>query len=516
MVDQLAFDFSPPRPELPQLWTPDDIWRALDQQTVQQFAEDHRIERKSVRVQPRALGDYLSMWANTQPHGGLVVIGVEDDGRLSGCKGATTEHLNALETARRYCPDARHEFQRVAVTNSDGEADFVLVARVYYNPSKLAETTDGNAFIREGDEKRSLTEQEKREIRLSKGELDFESELVPVRYPEDLDMDLVRQFASEYSRKRTLKHRKSLEDILLLAKLGRRVDGQFRPNMACALLFALDPRIVVPGAYIRIIRYEGTSENFGKKLNSIYDRVLDGPLPLQLLEAEQALDSQMRSFTRLGLDGRFVTRPEYPKDVWLEALVNAVVHRSYNLRHMNIFIKMFEDRIVVESPGLFMPPTTSETVYEAHNPRNPNLMWALYYFDFVKCAFEGTRRMREGMREAKLPDPAFSQKREGAFQVQVTLQNDVEHRKAFIHADVADVLDEETYVRLSPHEKMVINALADTGSVNVTEAGLLLDVDWRIAKGVLDSLEAKDLLARDPGNPRNRHRRYSLARQRKQ
>ena len=512
MTDQLAFDFNPPKQALPQLWTPDDIWKAADQDVIGQFAEDHRVERKSWRVNQKALAEYLSMWANSQPHGGLVFIGVEDDGTITGCAEAPTDHLNSLETSRRLCPDARHEFGRIPVVNNRGEPDFVLVLRVYYNATKLVETVDGSAFVREGDQKRSLTEEEKREIRLSKGELDCESELTTARYPEDLDMDLVRFFVSEYSRKRALKPRYSTEDILLLAKLGRRVDGAFRLNLAGTLLFASDPRAFAPGAYVRIIRYEGTSENYGKKLNSIYDRVVDGPLPKQILEAEQALDSQMRSFTRLGHDGRFITRPEYPKDVWLEAIVNAVVHRSYNLKNMNIFIKMFEDRVVVESPGLFMPPTTSDTVYDAHNPRNPNLMWALYYFDFVKCAFEGTRRMREGMREAKLPDPNFAQKREGVFQVQVTLKNDVEHRKAFVHADVADVLDEDTYIRLSDQEKMVINALADTRSLNVTEVLLLLDVEWRSAKAVMDHLEELGILERDPGKARDKNRRYALVR----
>ena len=79
--------------------------------------------------------------------------------------------------------------------------------------------------------------------------------------------------------------------------------------------------------------------------------------------------------------------------------MNAVVHRSYNLKNMNIFVKLFEDRLVVESPGAFLPPTTAKTVFEAHNPRNPNTMWALYYFDFVQCAFEGTRRMQEVARD---------------------------------------------------------------------------------------------------------------------
>ena len=36
-------------------------------------------------------------------------------------------------------------------------------------------------------------------------------------------------------------------------------------------------------------------------------------------------------------------------------------------------------------------------------------MEALLYLDFVKCAHEGTRRMRDTMQEAKLPAPEFRQ-----------------------------------------------------------------------------------------------------------
>jgi ATP-dependent DNA helicase RecG len=129
-------------------------------------------------------------------------------------------------------------------------------------------------------------------------------------------------------------------------------------------------------------------------------------------------------------------------------------------RIMNIFFKMFEDKVVVESPGSFMPPTTPATVYEAHNPRNPNLMWGLYYFDFVQCAFEGTRRMRDGMRRAHLPDPRFMQRTGGAFRVTVTLENDVQHRKQFVISEAATVIDPDIYGGLNDSERLIINFLA--------------------------------------------------------
>jgi ATP-dependent DNA helicase RecG len=50
--------------------------------------------------------------------------------------------------------------------------------RVHYREDKLVETVSGEAFVREGDRKRRLTEDEKREIKLNKGQLDIESERV--------------------------------------------------------------------------------------------------------------------------------------------------------------------------------------------------------------------------------------------------------------------------------------------------------------------------------------------------
>ncbi|WP_112402750.1 RNA-binding domain-containing protein [Agrobacterium tumefaciens] len=508
--NQLAFDFNPPLPTLQQLWTPDDIYLKCDADTIALFKEDNRVERKSAKIKQKDLADYLSMWANTQPSGGIVFIGVEDNGRISGCKGIHQNHINEIHTVGRLCPDARFEFKNVAVKNTKDEDDFVIVLRVHYRAEKLVETVDGNAYVREGDEKRSLTETEKREIRLNKGELDVESERVPLRYPDDFNISLLNDFKNLFIQKRQLTRPYNIEEVLHLSKLGKPSPSGFQPNLACALLFAKDAREVVPGAFIRVLRYDGVEEKFGRNLNSVADRIFDGPLAIQLKNAENFIETQIRNFTRLGEDGRFVTNPEYPKEVWLEALVNAVVHRSYNLKQMNIFVKMFDDKIVVESPGAFLPPTTESTVYEAHNPRNPNLMWGLFYFDFVQCAFEGTRRMREGMREARLPDPRFKQRQSGTFQVSVTLENDVQHRKQFVRTEAVSAINPDLYAELSESEKMIVNYLAERLKVNVTDAGLVIARDWKDTKGILDGLVAKGILARSDGKTRSRHRFYYL------
>ena len=184
---------------------------------------------------------------------------------------------------------------------------------------------------------------------------------------------------------------------------------------------------------------------------------------------------------------------------------------------MNIFVKLFEDKMVIESPGAFFPPTTAATVYDAHNPRNPNLMWAMYYFEFVQCAYEGTRRMRLGMQEANLPEPIFMQRESGVFQVSVTLRNNVEHRKNFVRTEAMPAIDPLIYESLSEGERVLVNWCADGKKVTVKDAQDVLGSiasDWRAARSLLDSLTKKLIFDRPPGKDRDRHRKWSLRKRR--
>lgn len=121
---------------------------------------------------------------------------------------------------------------------------------------------------------------------------------------------------------------------------------------------------------------------------------------------------------------------------------------------MNILIKMFENKFVVESPGGFLPSAAAETVFEARSPRNPYTMEALFYLEFVHCAYEGTRRMRESIMAANLPIPEFVQKQIGSHQVYVTLKNNIEHRRNFLNPNVAELIGSDFYDTLSEQERL--------------------------------------------------------------
>ena len=174
--------------------------------------------------------------------------------------------------------------------------------------------------------------------------------------------------------------------------------------------------------------------------------------------------------------------------------MNACVHRSYSLSNMNIFVKMFNDRIEVESPGPFPPSVSPDNIYEVQHSRNPFLMEAMRHLDFVKCVNEGARRMRDTMLELGLPAPQFAQVEMGGAKVRVTLRNNFSGRTPWVDADVAQLIGAKIANSLSVNEKEVLNFVAVHQKINISEAQTLTKHSWLKAKKILMKLETIGIL----------------------
>jgi len=477
------------------LLTVDEIYALKDASWLKLISEDRRVERKTVGIQGRGLADWFSMWANTAPHGGIIAIGISDTGEIDGILNTSVSHINDLErTGDIFCPDSKYEFKRAPVTNEDGKPDQLILIRVHYNQKKVVRTTDGSAFVRRGDSKRRLTEDEIRELQVEKGEVSLEQENSALNYPGDFDSKAIADYVESVIAKTQLEHSKRIEDVLSVRRLGKLSDGQFIPNKACALLFAKDPCREIPGCKIRFLRFDGKEEGTGERFNAVKDEWIEGTIPSLIVTAEKIIESQLREFSKLGRDGKFSTSPEYPKLAWYEAVVNACCHRSFNLKNIPVFVRMFDDRLEVESPGGFLPFVTPKNIYDCHHPRNPDLMNALYFLDFVKCAHEGTRRMRQTMTDLELPPPDFSEKHTSHIFFKVVLRNNVEHRKVWLDSDASRVVGEVMFRTLSEYQKRVINYVAEYGRINVSDTMRLTRMNWHSSRKLLLGLVARRIL----------------------
>ena len=95
-----------------------------------------------------------------------------------------------------------------------------------------------------------------------------------------------------------------------------------------------------------------------------------------------------------------MTVEEYPKFVRQELLVNAITHRDYSIRGTEIQIKMFDDRLVVESPGKLPGLVKKDNMRHTHFSRNPKIAEYLKYFGYVKEYGEGVDRIYKELNAA--------------------------------------------------------------------------------------------------------------------
>ena len=115
----------------------------------------------------------------------------------------------------------------------------------------------------------------------------------------------------------------------------------------------------------------------------------------------------------------------------------------------------------------------------------------MFYLDYVKCAHEGTRRIRDTMAAMKLPVPEFKQVPDGPPVVSVTLRNNVNQRRAWIDRDVSRIISEAIAADFNDDERRALNLAAENGAITISDANKLLDISWDRAKRLLLGLAQK-------------------------
>lgn len=244
-----------------------------------------------------------------------------------------------------------------------------------------------------------------------------------------------------------------------------------------------------PGAYVHFLRYTGIEEKTGRDYNVVKDRIIEGTILEIIRDTAATLDANLREFTEYK-SGKFFQTAEYPHDAWYEVLVNACVHRSYHAKTQPIFVRMFDDHLLVENPGGFMPSVTRENLFR--KPRNPFLMFVLREFGEVRCISEGTKRIKRELQEAKLPTIKYAADQNG---VRATLYNDVANRTNALDSEAYKALGVAIAFSLDADERRIINYVMEHGHINASDALRILSTTyWHTANGKLKRLVQRGVL----------------------
>lgn len=404
--------------------------------------ESQWYDRKSARIEPRKLAETVVALANAD--GGTIVVGLHA-GKVEGVD-ADPKRLNALmQTAVDFTepmvPMQSHLYECV---QDGGEPDHLLVIEVPAGRTVYATNRD-EAFLRLGDESRKLTFAQRRELFYDKSQSSFETERT------DLSVDAVdHALLDSYALALGAPEPARLLEARELASGGRL-------TIAGALVFAAHPERALPSAQVRVCRFQGTRRESGARQNLTEDARLEGPIPTLLDSVRAHVRAWQPTRRALTATGRFEEVGLVPEDAWLEGVVNAVVHRSYSAQGDYIHVDIYDDRIVIESPGRF------PGLVDPANPlaikrfaRNPRIARVCTDLRITQELGEGIGRMFDEMRAAGLGAPLYHQT---SGSVQLTLSGEPTERRLT--------------GSLPPLQQQILLALREAGELSTGEVAAL-------------------------------------------
>jgi ATP-dependent DNA helicase RecG len=310
---------------------------------------------------------------------------VEDDGSVS-CIDPTAqrEQVDALlRAAYEYCtPSIPIDYKLYPF-----QGTHILVIDTPPSP-RVHNHTNGRVFLRVLDRDQPLNADETMRVAFGKGQASYEAQPVRGATLEAVDHDLVR----EYARLRGLEQ--PIERIL--TGLNLLVDDTL--TIAGVLLFAQEPSRWLPRAGVDFLKFEGKEVNLGGAFNLVKREDLSAPLPRLIRRTWEVIEPHIRTRHRLqGLE--MVGQPEYPDFAWREIVVNAIAHRDYSITGTSIQVRIFDDRLEVESPGGLPGIVTVENIRQRHFSRNPILVGVLRTWHYIEELGFGIDRVFRAMEE---------------------------------------------------------------------------------------------------------------------
>ena len=427
---------------------PDEVAAKL---VAQWLPADETRQLEFKRVSGKMVGKALeTVCAFANADGGLLVLGLADlkehkgPARLFGVE----ENAEAVDELQR---KLRTEFLpplggvqwlrlHTALHNGSnaGQPGHLVVLQVPRS-AQVHSLVGGGTYTRLERGNRELSAEEITELSYRRGTRSAAAEPVPVAL-ERLNTQAWQRFLQ---RRGPLSG--SHAEQLLNIGLAVQVDGQVQPRRAAVLLFADEPGSLLAAhgarADVRVFVYDGKAAQAGATPNLRKEpKTIRGPL-IDLIDrtVRVVMDELAQGVTLSG--SGFRTRHVYPERVVKEAIVNAVVHRDYRLNR-DIFVRIFDDHVEVESPGLLPKGITPATIRRAGSKARNDLLAATLR-DFPEPpnldAGEGVKMMFAEMDRAKLYPPQYRENPDAAVEsLTVLLLN---HERPTAWDEVSDWLD---------------------------------------------------------------------------
>lgn len=365
------------------------------------YGENSGVEFKRDNISPERLAQRIAALLNLE--GGHVLLGVDDDGSISGL---TREPSKAEEWVMQIARDRIDPPLNPYWETLEWEPGKVIgvISLPANAPDKPYKAKRGSVWVtqvRVGTTTRSATREEEERLYQQSGQLRFGLKPVAGATLESFDRRRLHDYFT-----RILNGDAPLEeDVDQWQRLLENMDfatasvGHTAPTVDGMLLFGRNARRYLPQSGIRAICYLGTEPDYATRA----DEDIKGPLvPLgsytsSVVEpgiVDRGWDFVRRNTTPTSWleEAQRRDRWEYPEDVIREVLVNALVHRDYSIAGTDVMLSIFSDRLEVRSPGRLPNTVTVEGMKSGvRYARNQSLVNVMRDYGYVDSRGMGIR-----------------------------------------------------------------------------------------------------------------------------
>jgi ATP-dependent DNA helicase RecG len=330
---------------------------------------------------------------------GFLVVGANDNGDIAGIE-ITDNLLLRLANLRsdgNILPLPLITVEKIVLAGGN-------VAVVQVNPSDFPPVRyKGRAYIRVGPRRGIATEQEERVLSERRSSLSgsFDTSVVTDATLNELSLSIFQSYRQLVIAPEIIaeNHRSPEEQLASLRfyHLGRQL-----ATVSGILLFAINPRYFLPGAYIQYLRFPNQT------MTDLPDdqREISGDLQSVLRELDLQVNVNIQNTLQSKTALSETLSSTYPVVAVRELLLNAVMHRDYQ-SFTPIKFSWFQDRIEILSPGGLYGEVTEQNLTTINSYRNPIIAETMKNLGYVNRFGYGIQRAEAELKRNGNPPVEF-------------------------------------------------------------------------------------------------------------
>ncbi|MCZ6634436.1 MAG: putative DNA binding domain-containing protein [bacterium] len=378
--------------------------------------ENSGVEFKRDNVHTDSLATEIVALLNLE--GGHILLGVEDDGQVTGL---TRNARAAEEWVMSVCRD-RVQPPVIPYWETvlwEGSTIIGMITLPADSPDKPYKARRGSAwvtFVRVGSTSREASREEEARLYQASHLMRYDIKPVAGTGLDSLDWKRIENYFQNILQQDCppLDDDAAWTEILLNTDILIEDRGHVIATVSGLLLFGNTPNRFLPQAGITATAYSEKEKDYA----TVDEENIRGPLVSVFSESgdllkkgaiDNALDFAARNMgTTAWLEGgRRQRKKAFPEETVREAVVNAVAHRDYTITVTDIELSLYSDRLEVISPGRLPNTVTVEKMKQGYRAaRNELLKEILRDYGYVEHRGMGVRnRILLPMREHNGTEP---------------------------------------------------------------------------------------------------------------